>query len=52
MGNGLDLEKFSFATIGDQGKLDMWDYVATSLFMSSQGHITLESTGDEKPLLG
>ncbi len=42
MGNGLYLEKLSCATKGDQSKLDRWDCVATSLFMSSLEHVTLE----------
>ena len=50
MGNGLFLENFSCATLGDQSKLDRWDYVATLLLWFSQGHDTLESTGDEKQL--
>ncbi len=43
-------KKFSCATIEDQSKLDRWDSVATSLFMSSLEHVTLESTGNEKQL--
>ena len=41
------LEKCSCATMKCQSKLDRWDCVATSLFMSSQEHDMLESRSQQ-----
>ncbi len=44
------LEKISRAPLSSKSKLDRWKYVATSLFMSNQGHDTLKWLSNEKQL--
>ena len=50
MGHCHFLEKISRAPLSSKSKLDRWKYVATSLFMSNQGHDTLKWLSNVKQL--